>query len=123
MRSSSRIDEARALNPGLLRHRIVWQAKEVTGQDGFGQDVYDWQDVISCPAQVRMLSGRELEVAQQRWAEAKYMIRQHYYRGLGTTHRIFWSIDGVDKYLDPLEVSDIAGTGRVQDIVAKEWVP
>lgn len=123
MRSSSRIDEARVLNPGILRHRIVWQIKELTGQDSFGADIYDWQVVASCPAQVRTLTGRELEAAQQRWTEAKYAIRQHFYRGLGTTHRIYWYIDGVEKFLDPLEVSDLAGTGRVQDIVAKEWAP
>lgn len=121
MRTSFRIDEGRALNPGLLRHRIIWQKKEVTGQNSYGEDVYEWQDVITCSAQVRAMAGRELESALQRWAEAKYAIRQHRYRGLDVTYRIYWYNDGVEKFLDPLEVSDQAGTSRVQDIVAKEW--
>jgi len=126
MRSSSRIDEGRTLNPGLLRHQIIWQRKEQTPgseQNTFGEDVFEWVDHVLCRAQIRSLTGRELEMAQQRWAEAKYAIRQHFTRGLTTTHRIQWNDDGDIKYLDPLEVSDLAGTRRVQDVIAKEWVP
>lgn len=121
----SRIDEGRATNPGLLRHQITWelQVPAASPQNSYGEDQFVWTGMLTCRAQVRELSGRELESAQQRWGEAKYAIRQHYSLGLELTHRIYWFVDGEAVYLDPIDIADQAGTGHWQDIMAKEWVP
>ncbi len=118
-----RRDGGVTVDPGLLRHSIVWQQKVVASQNAFGEDVYDWQDVLSCRAQVRSLSGMELQSAQQRWAESQYGILQYYSPGLATTMRISWNDNGTTRYLDVLNISDKAGTRRRLDVIAKEWVP
>lgn len=123
MRVTYRIDGGRVVNPGAFRHRIIWQEKAITGQDSFGQDIYSWRDVVSCSAQVRELQGRELQSAQQRWAEAKYMIQQHYDARPRVAHRIAWFNRSTWLYLDPIDIPDQAGTGLVLDIAAKEWIP
>lgn len=66
------------------------------------------------------MSGRELEAAQQKWAEAQYAIRHHYIPGLDETYRIAWFVDGTIRYLDPVNIADLAGTGRVLNITAKD---
>lgn len=116
-----RVDESKTLNPGLLRHRITWQRKVVSGQDSFGQDLYTWADVVTVSCQVKPLSGREMQSAQQRWAEAKYRITQHYVAGMDRMERGAWYVDGEYRYLDVLDINDRAGTGRVLEITAKEW--
>jgi head-tail adaptor len=117
-----RVDESRrALNPGLLRHQIRWERKVVAGQDGFGQDDFTWTLVVLVKAQLVALQGRELETAQQRWAEARYRIRQHYVPGMDRAERGVVKIDGEERYLDIVDVQDLTGTGREQVIIAKEW--
>jgi head-tail adaptor len=115
-----RLDGAKTFNPGLARHRIVWQRKVVTGQDTFGGDVWVWTDVQACSAEVRQISGRELEESAQRWAEARYLVRHHFIAGLEYTDRIAWLVHGETRILDPLEIADLAGTSRVLDVIAKE---
>lgn len=118
-----RLDEARTLNPGLLRDQITWQRKVLASpyQNSYGEDVYQWSDLLTCRAQVKALSGRELETAQQRWAEAQYVIRQHYYAGLKRSDRIAWYVDGETRHLDVLDVADRDGIGAAQTVIAKEW--
>lgn len=116
-----RIDESKALNPGLLRHRITWQTKAVTSRNDFGEDVYSWVDVVSVACQVKPLAGREMQAAQQRWAESKYRIVQHYVPGMERAERGAWFVDGEYRYLDILDINDRAGIGRVMEITAKEW--
>lgn len=108
------------LNPGILRHQITWQRKAVTGQNGFGEDVWSWADVLTCKAQVRSLTGRELANSQQTWPDARYHITQHYSRGLGTEMQIQWFVDGEVRTLDVLDIQDQAGTQRMQIVLAKD---
>ena len=115
-----RLDEGRALNPGLLRHRITWQRKTEGAQNTYGEPSETWDDVLACACQIKAMSGRELDAARQRWAEATYVIRQHYYAGLLPTDRIAWYVDGATKYLDVLSIEDRDGIGRTQTVVAKE---
>lgn len=116
-----RIDEARTLNPGLLRHRITYQRKVISGQDAIGQDLYTWVDLASVSAQIKAVTGREKQSADQRWAEAQYRITQHWYAGLQRGDRIAWWSDGEMRYLDVIDIEDQAGTQRVQFVLAKEW--
>lgn len=116
-----RVDESKTLNPGLLRHRITWQQKTVTGQDSFGQDIFTWSDITSVSCQVKPVTGREKESAEQRWAEARYRIVQHYVPGMDRVDRGAWWVDGEYRYLDIIDINDRAGIGRVMEITAKEW--
>lgn len=122
MRPSNRIDGSTILNPGLLNHRIVWQQKAVSGQDSVGQDIYTWGDVITTPARVTALQGRELEAAQQRWAEARFKIEMHYTAAIEREMRGAWFVDGEYRYLDVIDAEDPWGTGMVLHVMAKEWV-
>lgn len=110
------------LNPGTLRHQITWQRKGVTGQNSFGEDAYTWGDLVTLKASVQNLNGRELFAVQQKWAEARYRITQHFYSGLTPKDRISWYDDGVVKTLDVLDIQDTAGTGRVQTVIAMDHV-
>lgn len=117
--------EISRLNPGILRHQITWQRENVTGQDGFGSDILGtpaYLNVATCRAEVKHLAGRELEAAQQRWAEAKYQITQHYSRGLSNAMRISWYIDGQVRLLDVLAIKDVSMLNRIQVITAKDHV-
>ena len=112
-----RLDGSKILNPGLLRHTITWQQKTVSGQNSFGEDIYEWDDVMVCRARVTALAGRELEAAQQRWAEARFQIEQHYVSGLKRAMRVAWG----DRLLDVIDAEDPWGTGMALRAMAKEW--
>lgn len=109
------------LNPGRLTESITYQRKSVTGENSFGEDVYSWVDLQVMRADVRNLAGKELQSAQQRFAEAQYQIIQHYVAGLQRKDRIAWLKDGAYRYLDVLDIQDRVGTGRQQEVLAKEW--
>lgn len=119
----ARIDGDPILNPGLLRHQITWQRKDVTGQDSFGQDSFAWVDVLTCKARVQgSNSGRgETERLMQRFPEADFVITQHFSRGLEESMRIAWFVDGEVTYLDVLSIDDPAGTGRYQTVVCRNF--
>ena len=117
-----RLDESRILNPGVLRHQIQWVREVVTGQDSYGQDVTGPAVVLTCKASVQGLVGRELFAAQQRWAEVRYKIRQHYSPGLMQSDTIEWFVDGVVRTLDVVDIGDPGGNGRTQTIYAKDHV-
>ena len=116
-----RHDGSVILNPGLLRHQLTWQRKYVTGQNGVGEDEYDWTDVCEVRARVLALTGKELEIAQQRWPEARYRIEQHFVAGMEHGFRAEWQTPNGVRYLDALDILDPAGTGAMLVIVAKEW--
>lgn len=123
-RFSNRVDESYQLNPGVLRHQITWERKNVTGQNTYGEDELgspEYHHVLTCRAQVRQLVGRELERVAQKWADAKYQIKQHYSVGLTPKMRISWYIDGSVTTLDVLDVQDPPGTGRYQIVIAKDF--
>lgn len=63
---------------GDLRHRVTIQEDQGATQDGFGQEVEDWQDVATVWAAVEPLSGREFLEAQQTQAEVSTRIRIRY---------------------------------------------
>lgn len=118
------VDFRDLLDPGTLRHRIRWERKMPTnaGQNTFGEVGEEWTLVAQVSAHLVPLQGRELDAARQRWTEAQYRIRQHYVRGMDTAERGVVKIEGVDRYLDPVSIEDENGMGRVQRIIAKEWV-
>lgn len=124
MRKGYRPDEDRALNPGLLRHRIIWQRKvspDPPAQNGFGEPDLDWDDVLACSAQVTSKgAGGEAAAEGQRWATVEYEIVMHYSPGVLSSDRIKWFENGVTRYLDVLSIVDRAGQHRIMDIIARE---
>lgn len=113
-------DYGRLLNPGALRHQVTYQQKNITSRNSFNEPQYTWQNVVTLKAQVKTLRGRELEAAQQRWAEAQYEIRHHRYSGLNEEMQISWYVDGQVKTLDLLSIGDPPGMGRYQCVYAKD---
>jgi SPP1 family predicted phage head-tail adaptor len=121
------LDGAQLLNPGALRHQITWQEKVVSGQNASGEDVFTWTDFLRCRAQVNSMAGRgEYQDAMQRYADAKYVLRQHYSRGVTSEMRIAWLIDGAITYLDVLSIDpgsgDAALPGRNLSNVRRGWI-
>ena len=76
----------RALNVGDLRTHVTFQAKVVSGQDSYGQDVTTWATQLVAWCQIEALQGRELDAAQQIHAEARFRLRTHPRRALLGKH-------------------------------------
>lgn len=116
----------KALNPGDLRHQITWQRRNVTGaRNSFGREILgspEYANVVTCRAQIESGAGKEVALAQQVFAEAKYVIRQHFSAGLTPALRISWYIQGQVRTLDVLDIQDECGLGRVLKIIAKDHV-
>lgn len=116
------IHDSEILNPGALRHQITWQRKVTSGYNSYGEDQYTWQDFLTCRARVEGAPGRnEIQEAMQKWAEAEYLITQHFAPGLLANMRICWYVDGEVIYLDVLNIDDPPGTGRFQKILARTF--
>lgn len=115
------LDGGEILNPGLLRHQITWQVKALSGQDSFGVNIYTWTDLLKCRARVQATSGKEFAQVMQRFAEADYVLTQHFSKGLSEQMRIAWLVDGGTTYLDVLSIDDPAGTERYQMITCKTF--
>jgi head-tail adaptor len=64
------------MQAGRLRHTITITEQIVSGQNSFGEDVVEMSDVGlgEFPCRVEFLEGRELGLAMQRWARARYKI-------------------------------------------------
>ncbi len=116
-----RFDGSFVLDPGRLRDQITWQQKTVSGQDSFGQDVFDWTDVVTCRAQITALQGQELFRAQEYNALAQYQIVQHHTVGLTAAMRIAWLIDGTLLYLNVLNINPAPGARLYQTVLAKDF--
>ena len=115
---SARVDGSDILNPGLLRHQITWQ-QAVTGQNSTGEDIYAWTDFLTCRARVESTNGRQFESVMQRWAEADYVMTQHFSPGVLEDMRI--ACGGEIVYLDPINIGDPSGTRRQQTVVCRTY--
>lgn len=109
-------------NPGTYRDTLQWQRPVVTEQTTMGEDVVEWQTYCTARASVNALTGRELEAAQQRWADARYQITHAYVSGLHREMRINWYTQGEARLLDVLDIADKPGTGRYLTITARDHV-
>ena len=76
------------MKAGTLRHRIEIQQDRGTSQDDYGQPEETWRTCAKRWAEVLDLSGRELERAQQTFAEATVQVKMRYNADLTTRHRI-----------------------------------
>lgn len=102
----------------LARSRITIQRASVT-QNDYGEDVPTWAALGSYWANIRALQGRELEAAQQTWAEARFRIDMRYQRGsdFRRKDRIVWG----SRTLDVLDVEDPDQRQRRLILTCKEY--
>jgi head-tail adaptor len=114
-----RIDESQQFNPGLARHRLVIK-RPVKTKDDFGADVVTLALYATVYAQIVTLQGREMEAAQQRWAEAKYRIRMQYTPGIEREFTIERPLAAGTVQMDILDVRDAAGTSNCTEIIARD---
>ena len=104
------------LDPGSLRNQITVQRCTKT-QNSYGEDVPTWSTLLTMNAEVRAMTGREMEVARQTAAEARFKIRSwNPPVTIRREDRIIWG----DRTLDILDAEDPTGVGREIVILAKE---
>jgi len=112
-----RVDQSKTWNPGLSRHRLEI-LRPVKTKNSFNEDVIALVIFATVRAQVAVLQGRELEAAQQRWANAKYRIRMQYCAGIEREYTIRWLTEQSTLTLDILDVQDPVGTANYTQIYA-----
>lgn len=110
------------MRAGALRSRVTVQHRLVTSQDSRGQDVYSWTTITDGPfwAMIEALQGRQLEAAQQTWAEARFRVTIRYQPGVSINRedRLLWG----SRILDILDVEDPDQRTRQIVMVCKEIV-
>ena len=123
----SRIDEGKTLNPGMLRHRIYVRRKAEGAQNAFGEPAITWSILQEMQARIEAMGGRELETAQQTWAEARFTVKAHYVSGIRREDQIVWGgLDGSNnplstaRLLDILDAEDPTGAGTTLVMICKE---
>lgn len=92
---------------GKLDQRVVFKRKNVTGQDTFGADVLGTATTVGTFwSKVEYLTGRELQVAHQRFAEAQYRITMRRQPGVSIE-----SDDYVEWNSQTLDISPVMNPG------------
>lgn len=105
---------------GALRHRIEIDTPGVTSQNSFGEDVVAWTSLgSSFPCLVEPLAGKELEMAMQRWAQAKYQITMRHQPGLtfSAKMRAIWQ----GRHLNILNVNDPGENNPWITMIAEDY--
>ncbi len=102
-----RVDGSSApLNPGALRHLLTIRQKPSGAENTFGENTGEYATFATVYGSIRPLQGRELQAAQQRWADARFRIETQYLAGVTTAMDI---LDDEDRVLDILDVEDPEG--------------
>ena len=108
------------MQAGKLRQRVEHQRQTVTGQNSYGQKTYTWDAVGTYWAEVRAMQGKELDIAQQKWAEARFKVTVRYQPSVEfkRADRLVWGT----RNLDIIDAEDPDGRQDMVVIVAKEYV-
>lgn len=88
------------MSQGRKRHQITIQQR-ATGFDAAGQASGAWSDLVTMLANVVFLSGRELELARQKVANASHRVEAYWYDGVNPKDRILF--DGRYLYVSSIE--------------------
>ncbi len=75
------------MNPGELRHRLIFQSQVVT-RNAFGEEVVTFLTQGERWGSVKPLSGREYFLSQQAQSQVTHQITIRYFSGLRTDWRI-----------------------------------
>lgn len=78
------------MRAGDLDRRITIQREEVVGDDGFGNEITDWVDVVTTWARVVQASGREFFAAAAIQSETKVMFKLRFMDGITVIDRVVY---------------------------------
>ena len=110
------------MRAGTLRCQVTLQHKTILSQDTFGQDVVSWTADTDGPfwAMIDALQGRQLEAAQQTWAEARLRVTIRYQPGvtIERADRLLWG----SRVLDILDAEDPSQRKRKVVMICRELV-
>ena len=113
------------MRAGRLRERVRIERKPTNpDQNEFGEEIQDWEEVVTAWASVEPLRGREFVEARQEQNQITVKIRMRYQRGitiLPDSMRAIW-VDG-DEFrhvYDILFVQNIMGMDKEVDLMCKE---
>lgn len=106
------------MQAGKLRSRLTISRGTKT-QNSFGEDVITWVSLGEFWAEILPLQGRELEVMQQRWAEARFTVRIRFQPTITFRRedRGTWG----SRTLDILDVEDIDQRQRELRLICREY--
>lgn len=76
------------MRPGRLDRRITIQQRVVSGRASNGEEIFAWNDVVSCWAEYVPNRGQEMFKADQKRAESDAMFRMRYYPGVTAQMRV-----------------------------------
>lgn len=102
---------------GKLRHRIKIQ-QQINTQNDYGALVTEWQDVVSCWAEVKPLMGKEYFTAQQVQSEVTVQIWLRYRAGIMPTMRVVFG----ERHFEIVEVLNYQGRSTALQLLCKEKV-
>ena len=79
-----------AINPGELRHKIIFQKLNTDGdnQNGYGEPIEIWDDILITRAGIYPLSGKEFYSAETVNSEVTHKVNIRYAKGLSPDMRI-----------------------------------
>ena len=91
---------------GMLRHRCTISQQTTAGQNSFGEANITWTAVGTFPCFVDPTVGNELQLAQQRWAMAKYVITMRHQPGINFDAKMRFLWINQNRILDILNIND-----------------
>lgn len=76
------------INPGELRHKIIFQKFDKEHQDDYGEPEPMWVDVLTTRVAIYPISGRDFYAAEKENSEVTHKINLRYIKGLLPSMRI-----------------------------------
>ena len=106
---------------GGRRNRVSFYRPTITGQNSTGEDVVSNVLLGSAWVEIIAIEGREIEIARQLWAEARFRITMDHPLSGYTLQRkdiILWGSPG--RTLDILDAEDLTNRHRQVVLIAKD---
>jgi SPP1 family predicted phage head-tail adaptor len=76
-----------SINPGELRHKIIFQKLENT-QNNYGEPTEIWSEVFTTKAAIYPISGKEFYAAETVNSEVSHKVNIRYKKGLSPNMRV-----------------------------------
>lgn len=105
------------LQAGFLRHSVTIERPPATLDDA-GEQTGAWTKVIDMRASIEPLSGRELQLAREMFADQTHRIKAYFTPGLDATMRVKFGT----RYFNILSVLNIEERNRWLQIECQEIV-
>lgn len=76
------------INPGELRHKIIFQKLDKDAENDYGEPIEKWDDISSTKGGIYPISGREFYAAETVNSEVSHKVNIRYIKGLTPDMRI-----------------------------------